>query len=356
MKVPKHALLFKNTDEGSVEILAEGDEKNRFRLVGNSGKPFGSGFFGKMIIDFEGLKLRKSPLVVLREHDPLLVAGTSRRTKELSELAFEGDFSKKTDTARDIKDLLEEGVKFESSIRVTPKSIDFLQEKETAEVNGQTVRGPMQIFRNNLVSEASFVLFGQDSNTSGKMIAAEGDEAVEIKTNKLHKESIMTDQSSQQITQEQLVQATKDAAKDEQARITSIMTELAGAELAEVRNKAIADSTISLADAKAMAFEVVQKARTAKESQTTADLDIAQTKLAAIAAGGENLLGQEDNTLETGDTAKPKNDHPDTYLNELNRLMDTGKTGGQAVRLASKRYPEAHEAWIKTCPTSPKPI
>lgn len=355
MKVPKHALLFKNTDEGSVEILAEGDEKNRFRLVGNSGKPFQHEFFGKLIIDFENLKLRKSPLVILREHDTLLVAGTARRTKELGELVFEGEFSKVTDTAKELKELLSEGVKFESSIRVDPKSIDFLEDKETAEVNGQTVKGPMRIFRDNLVSEASFALFGVDKKTSGKLVAAEGDETINIIENR--KGNTMTDQNTSQITEEQLAEAQKTAAKNEQARITSIMAELPGEELAEVRNKAIADSTITLVDAKAMAFNVVQKARTAKDSQGKTDLEIAQTKLAAIAAGGENLSGQEANEIEAGDNAsQAKADSPGAYLAEFNRLQTLGKSGAESVRLAAAKYPDSHTEWVRNCPTSPKPL
>lgn len=352
MKVPKSALLFKNTDEGSVEIFAEGDgEKNRFRLVGNSGKPFGSDFFGKVIIDFENLKLRKSPLVVLREHDPLLIAGTSRRTDDTDELVFEGKFSKVTETASEIKELLSEGVKFESSIRVEPKAIDFIDKGEEAEVNGQIVKGPIRILRDNLVSEASFVLFGRDRKTSGKLVAAEDEEVINI--TELRKEFIMSENNSPQLTEKDMDEARQLAAKDEQQRIMSITTEIAGDELAEVRTKAIKEG-LSLAEAKAEAFEVQKKAHESQLSRVQTDRDTAQQRLDAIAAGGTELLAQEDAEANADGNASANAANPDLYLNELNRLMDTGKSGGQAVILASQRFPDAHEAWIKKQPLSNK--
>ena len=346
MKVPKSALLFKNSDEGAVEILAEGEEKNRFRLVGNSGKPFDSGYFGKMIIDLENLKLRKSPLPVLREHDTLLIAGNAKRVEAESGLVFEGEFSKTTATAKELKELFGESHKFESSIRIEPGAVDFIDKGEEAEINGQTVKGPMRILRDNMVSEVSFVLFGQDPNTSGKMIASENNEFIELTETNYRKDKIMAENNTPVITEQQLA----DAAMNERNRITAINAELPGEVLAEVRKQAIAGGK-SVDEAKSMAFSVVQAASVVEVDRLKADNAAKDERLAAIVAGGgSNLLGQLD-TEDEGNTGGAQGEN--LYLAEFNRLQNLGKTGAESVRLAAAKYPDAHTAWVKQQPLVP---
>jgi hypothetical protein len=339
MKVPKSALIFKNSDEGSVEVFAEG-ERNKFRLVGNSGKPFDSGFFGKMIIDFENLRLRKSPMVVLREHDALLVAGTAKKTSMDEGLVFDGKFSGSTTTATELQELLAEGVKFEASIRVEAKAIDFIDKGDEVKINGQTVKGPIRVLRNNTVSEVSFVLFGQDPKTSGKMIASESNETVEIIENKYRKEPIMAEENKTVITEQQLA----DAAISERNRITAINAELPGDALVEVRKQAIAEGK-TVDEAKSMAFSVMQKTSEAEVAQLRADNQAKDERLAAIAAGGgdtdlsgQNTDGEDNNSDQSGENK---------YLAEQIRLVNLGKSGKDAVLTAARKYPEEHRKWVE---------
>ncbi len=344
MKVPKSALLFKNGDEGSVEVLAEGEERCRFRLVGNSGKPFESGFFGKMIIDMENLGLRSNPLPVLREHDTLLVAGTGKRVEGETALVFEGEFSETTETAEEIKNLIQKDkIKFESSIRVVPKAIDYIDKGSSAEINGQTVKGPLQVLRNNEVSEVSFVLFGRDPNTSGKIVASDNEGYIELNVTNIGKDKDMSeDKSTQQVTDQQL----NDAATNERNRIMAINAELPGDALSEVRTKAIAEGK-TVDEAKSMAFSVLQTAKNTELDQLKAENQSQKERLAAVADGAQDLSAQGGDTEENTDDT---NDGENKYLAEFNRLMDAGKTGGEAVKLAAKRYPDAHATWVKDQP------
>ena len=66
--------------------------------------------------------------------------------------------------------MISEGTEFEASVRIEPAKVELLKKGQEAKVNGQDVKGPIHIFRKNLVSEVSFVLFGADKNTSGDMV------------------------------------------------------------------------------------------------------------------------------------------------------------------------------------------
>lgn len=169
-----------------------------------------------------------------------------------------------------------------------------------------------------------------------------------IENNKIR--SKIMSENAEMLTEAQLSEAAEKAAGSERERITLITKELAGDGLESVRDKAIAEG-LSLSEAKALAFEALQKSSADKFSEQQKELDNTKARLQAIADGQEGLQAQPDGEAETqklsGDDGKAE-----TYVAAKNSFEAQGKTKAESVRLASDAYPESHAAWVKTCPES----
>lgn len=151
--------------------LAEGDNKKRtFKITAYTGQRI-SRFFGDVIIDVAGMKAKNS-IPVLREHERDRIVGHSRKAwKENNQFYLSGDVSEATPDGREIAALADEGFPWQASVGIFGRKIEFVDTKITAEVNGQTVEGPIDIWRESLVGEVSFVALGADDNTAAIVLS-----------------------------------------------------------------------------------------------------------------------------------------------------------------------------------------
>lgn len=176
IKLPRTALFFRDSEDGAqVQFANEPNGKKRFKMVVNSGADMQSFWFGKVALDLSGGKIEKKLLPALREHDRSLIAGWHDEVSFDKKVFSSGYLTDKTPAGKETTDLLADGFPFQASAGVWPVKLENVSEGATAEVNGRKFTGPGIIFRKWVLREASFCVFGADSNTSA-IAAAAGDE------------------------------------------------------------------------------------------------------------------------------------------------------------------------------------
>lgn len=159
-EVPASALWFR---EAEAEATVGDDD--RFRLRVYSGKPVDHWLFGKVIIDLATLSF-KAKLPVLLEHERSARVGWSDKTTADDQIVCEGPLMKSTAASQEIRETRAEGYPWEASAGFgAPGRIESLSEGTTATVNGQSVEGPIEIWRDVQLREASFVTLGVDQDT-----------------------------------------------------------------------------------------------------------------------------------------------------------------------------------------------
>jgi hypothetical protein len=175
-KVPREALRFGNPDGGFVEF-SQADDENKFRLHGYTGAAMDNMFFGKVIVDVQGVNLQKakrgSRFSILREHNPYRILGAGTVSADDKGIWVDGSFSMASRDGKEIAGLLADGVPLQASISIDSVKGEEVSSGESTEVNGKTVKGPVFVARKSRLREVSIVSLGADANTSA-IAAADG--------------------------------------------------------------------------------------------------------------------------------------------------------------------------------------
>lgn len=126
-----------------------------------------SRFYGDLIIDLSALEVPSRPLPLLYEHaDPV---GFATFSVENGEIVANGQLLSGTEDADKVASYADQGYPWEMSVGVDLDAA-LLGEGLTAEVNGQTVEGPIWITTSARLREASFVVVGADAETSAEVL------------------------------------------------------------------------------------------------------------------------------------------------------------------------------------------
>lgn len=160
---------------------AQDGEKPGFLITAYTGSPIDQ-FWGKLYIDVAGIET-KEKIPILREHYRDRVVGYStKQWKEDNNLFVAGEFSSATRDGKEVLALAEEGYPWQASVSVRPQKVKVLESnKETAEVNGQEVTGPGEVWMKSKVGEVSFVSLGADDNTAA-IVMSDDKVSVELET------------------------------------------------------------------------------------------------------------------------------------------------------------------------------
>jgi hypothetical protein len=149
-------VLFRDAPEGKL--------KTEFDITAYTGAVVDR-WRGKLAIDVEGIKA-KAKMPIFREHVREAIVGYSMANrKESGKFMVSGKFSSVTDAAKEVQALAGDGFPWQASIGVKPLKIMALEQGASAEVNGQDLEGPAEIWLESEVFETSFVALGADDNT-----------------------------------------------------------------------------------------------------------------------------------------------------------------------------------------------
>lgn len=166
------------------------------------------------------------------------------------------------------------------------------------------------------------------------------------------KEQNMAKKETDQVDASAGAKAAADAVKADRERVAGINEALKGDAFADLRAKAIADG-ISVADAKALAFDIAQTANAEQVKALEATNADAQAKLDAIANGGSDHVAANTADEEPPTAPKQEGDSDDASVFENYRDTLMGSISeGEAITKAAARYPNSHDAWVNKQPNS----
>lgn len=154
---------------GSVEV---GSENGEFVILAYTGKVIDWGWLGRFVIDLEGMFMAKNKIPALLEHvRDWRVGFIDDCTIDATGFHETGTFLS-NEQAQSIRADAGDGFPWQASIGVQAHRIEELKEGESAQVNGQTVEGPIDIWRKASVFETSFCAFGADNDTAAVAMSA----------------------------------------------------------------------------------------------------------------------------------------------------------------------------------------
>ena len=156
---------------------AEGQGKSsKFSTTAYNGGPMWlDSWMYQVIVDLKGLQIPKQNIPILQEHNPSIdsVSGMTDSIKiEGSSIIETGKlFSEADPGVAKIVAKAKAGFEWQASIGAKVIRRDFLDEGQTAEVNGIEAVGPVYIARESVLMETSIVTFGADESTNVQIAA-----------------------------------------------------------------------------------------------------------------------------------------------------------------------------------------
>ena len=177
--VPGIVLINAASEPDWRDIQAEGEAADKpklrgFTMLAYTGGAMGvGGFYRPVVVDLAGMKVSgggKTP--ILRGHDPDQIVGHGKVTISAKDITVDGVISAENSHSQEVVSSSRNGFPWQASIGASVKEYEVLGEKDTAVVNGQTIKGPALIARKSVLSEVSFVPMGADSKTSAKVAAS----------------------------------------------------------------------------------------------------------------------------------------------------------------------------------------
>lgn len=151
--------------------MKDAAKPRRFSILAHTGQIVDR-WFGRMVFDLEGMRVEKTSIPALRDHEAGRIVGyTDSHSKNKAGLLLHGVVSQSTADGREVLALAEEGFPWQASIGVKSESITELKAGASMEVNGVTVEGPLYVVTQSTVQEISFCPLGADNNTAAIVMA-----------------------------------------------------------------------------------------------------------------------------------------------------------------------------------------
>ena len=298
-KIPAH---FRLTGEGPDVTLAaaDADGQRQFEMRAYTGAPVEIGIWGKVIFDLDGMRLGRQRKPILLQHDPGQIVGYATEVeRDEKGIRMAGRMSAKTDAARQVVDLADEGFPWQASVGLQVAEARYVASDESAvTVNGHAFKGGYLIQKSYL-RESSFVPVGADDGSSGAVLEAiSKDGLIEAET---YKEAQMTDPKTDPVAtfaaeHSEAVEGWRDEGRKE-ARAAEAERAKALAAAFPTRAPFAFEQFIAGADVKAAqaaAFVIVE----AESKALNEKLEAALKVVAADAAAGIGFVAAE---------AEPKN-------------------------------------------------
>jgi len=167
-------------DSGQDEDGNEEVKPRRFDMLANTGDVMELGFFGRIVVDMDGLKIPKGSLPILQQHDPNLRAGFSASVeKGGGNLRIKGELLDNEVGAAIARDA-DQGFPWQASIGFRISEAEFVDDDEKREVNGKKLSGPLLVATKSRLLESSFTPNGADSKTA-VVVLSEDEGGVSVK-------------------------------------------------------------------------------------------------------------------------------------------------------------------------------
>lgn len=142
----------------------------RFSMTAYTGGPMVlAGWRYPVVVDLAGLNVGDSsrPIFLGHQQDVDDVVGQTDRI-EIAEgqLVASGDVLGDSPRVQRVVALADKGFKWQASIGAQAQKVDFIKAGQNVVVNGRSFDGPLNVARQSLLGEISFVPLGADTHTS----------------------------------------------------------------------------------------------------------------------------------------------------------------------------------------------
>lgn len=209
-QVPLEACRF--TSEFKLSDNGEEAASAPFHMVARTGDPVETTFFGRVVHDMQGMKLKGEKVSIDYQHDPKEIIGYAYKFDNSSgDLEVYGALTPNrfNSRAQEIIELSKSGVPFESSINFGGDGIvlERVAVDETVTVNNREFSGPGTIVREWPLRNIAITPLGQDGGTSVEFNAENSIQVQYVN----HKETEMSEQEKPvdvESTDEHTVEAT----------------------------------------------------------------------------------------------------------------------------------------------------
>jgi hypothetical protein len=213
----------------------------RFAMVAYTGGPMQlGGWRFPVVVDLAGLQASAKPKVFLEHNRAARVGHIDNVQITESALSVTGIVSASGQAAQEVLSDAANGFPWQASIGARAIDVEWVPDGTSAQANGQTFKGPVNIARKSLLGEVSFVALGADDRTSAQIAA--------------HKESIMPTETTPSVTPvtapvtaaeapapTQSPEAIRAAAASEMKRIAAVQ-KVCGTKHAEIAAKAVEEN------------------------------------------------------------------------------------------------------------------
>lgn len=149
----------------------EGKGPRRFVGVAYSGEAVRHPFWGRVVFDLSSTRAH-DPTPVLLNHSDNMRVGKARLGFDDGRIDIADGTLLDNEHARQVAADSDQGFPWQMSVYIEPGSVEEVQPGSEAEVNGRTVTGPAQVWRNNFIREVSFTPCGVDYNTTAQAMSA----------------------------------------------------------------------------------------------------------------------------------------------------------------------------------------
>lgn len=172
-KIPARACMF--AADVTVGESAEGSTSVPITLVARTGSPVETWWWGAPVVhDFAGMSVRSKIPLDYRHNDDQPTGYAETFDASSGNLVISGFLTPNPDDPHDPTNRIiakaRAGVPYQASIYFDePITIEELALGATTEVNGQTVQGPLLIFRTWTLRGVAVCLYGVDSNTDAEL-------------------------------------------------------------------------------------------------------------------------------------------------------------------------------------------
>lgn len=164
--------------EATLDIQAQdgGESKGppKISMIANTGKPMQlAGFMEPVVIDMTGAKFDKKKTPILMDHDTSKRIGfTESQAIEPNRIVADGIAMSSMGIAAGVVEDARNGFPFQVSVGATIDKGFFVDEGDTATVNGKAHKGPLIVASKTRIREISLTVLGADNNTSASIVAA----------------------------------------------------------------------------------------------------------------------------------------------------------------------------------------
>jgi hypothetical protein len=155
----------------------------RFDMVAYTGAPMSiRGYRAAVVVDLAGLNVPSQNRPILLDHasDVESIAGQSDSISVVDgKLRVAGEIMAGNGRIDNVLSLASRGFRWQASIGARPERVEELRAGDTAIVNGQEVRGPLNIVRQATLREISIVAMGADDRTATSLAASAATQEIE---------------------------------------------------------------------------------------------------------------------------------------------------------------------------------